>query len=105
MPCKDDWHNRPAWLINYSDIDHYYTACRVITAGYLVLSDNSGFTYQISGAVLADALDIDSRNKFLRDVAGAKIEMRSGSSRDVSSNPLFPRFFPSFSIMQGKQVF
>lgn len=70
-----------------------------------MLSDNSGFTYQISGAVLADALDIDSRNKFLRDVAGAKIEMRSGSSRDVSSNPLFPRFFPLFFNNAGQTSF
>jgi len=65
-------------LINYSDIDHYYTACCIITAGYLVLSGNDGFAYQISGAVLADALDIDSRNKFLRDVAEVRMEMRSG---------------------------
>jgi len=65
-------------LINYSDIDHYYTARSIITAGYLVLSGNDGFAYQISGAVLADALDIDSRNKFLRDVAEVRMEMRSG---------------------------
>lgn len=74
---KTDWHNRPTRLINYSDIDHYYTACSIITAGYLVLSGNGGFAYQISGAVLADALDIDSRNKFLRDAAETRIGIRS----------------------------
>lgn len=41
-----------------------------------MLSGN-GFVYQISGAVLADAPDIDSRSKFLRDVARARIAMRS----------------------------
>lgn len=49
-------------------------ACSIITAGYLTLSDNGGFAYQISGAVLADALDIDSRNKFRGDVAEERLE-------------------------------
>lgn len=37
-----------------------------------MLSGNDGFAYQISGAILVNALDINFRNKFLRDIAEGK---------------------------------